>query len=79
MATRPKIPARWPISQEQRRTRTIELADYGIALLDDARNKLDGRDHPALTKLDIADATRMFAEIKALMHEAKFGHDGEKA
>ena len=77
MATRPKIPARWPISQERRRTQTIELAEYALSLLSEARTKLDNREHPALIKLDIADAMRYLADIKVVMYEAKNGFDGE--
>lgn len=77
MATRPTGPARWPISQEQRRVQTIELAKYATDLLQDARTKLDNRDHPAEIARDIADAMRYLSDIKVLMHEAKNGFDAE--
>ena len=64
---------RWPKNAEQSRTLTIEAAQHGITLLQDARSKLDRRDHPALTALDIADAMRCFDTIVSLMKDAKIG------
>jgi hypothetical protein len=73
MATRPTKPRRWPVNAESTRKQTIELATAAIELLNDARAKVDRRDHPALISLDIADAMRYLADIKRLMVEAKVG------
>ena len=53
------------------------MAEYALSLLSEARTKLDNREHPALIKLDIADAMRYLADIKVVMYEAKNGFDGE--
>lgn len=63
----------WPRNQEQRRKRTIEHAEYALSLLEDAREKLRKRDHPALITADIADAMRYLSDIKLMMVEAKEG------
>ena len=63
----------WPPTQNKRRIRAIELSKAALRLLDDARDKLDRRDHPALTALDIADAMRCFDTIVSLMKDAKIG------
>lgn len=71
--TRPKTQQIWPRNQEHRRQRTIELADDALSLLEEAREKIGKRDHPALVALDIADAMRYLTDIKRLMAEAKIG------
>ena len=73
MTTKPTIQKRWPKNAEQSRCLAIETALHGITLLQDARSKLDRRDHPALTALDIADAMRCFDTIISLMKDAKVG------
>lgn len=55
--------------------RAIELSKATLRLLDDARDKLDKRDHPALIALDIADAARYVESIKNLLIEAGIGVD----
>ena len=75
MATRPTTQRRWPANAEQSRRQTIELASAALHLLDDARAKVEKRDHPALIALDIADAMRYLADIKRLMVEARIGID----
>jgi len=64
---------RWPQNAEASRTQTIELASAALGLLDDARAKVEKRDHPALVALDIADAMRYLSDIKRLMVEARIG------
>lgn len=64
---------RWPQNAESARKQTIELADAALGLLQDARAKVDKRDHPALVALDLADAMRYLADIKRLMVEARIG------
>lgn len=64
---------RWPQNAEQSRRQTIELADAALSLLQDARAKLDKRDHPALIALDLADAMRYLSDIKRMMVEARIG------
>lgn len=71
--TRPTKAQRWPISQEGHRTLTIEHAEHALALLKDARIKLDNREHPVLVALDIADAAAYIKDIKLLMEKAKEG------
>lgn len=80
---------RWPANAEASRKQTIDLADGALALLNDARKKLDEqrekiakRDHPMLTALDnaeaardIADAMRYVESIKRVLTEAKIGVD----
>ena len=73
--TRPKGPMPWPPTQNKRRIRAIELSKAALRLLDDARDKLDKRDHPALVALDIADAARYIESIKSLLIEAGIGTD----
>jgi hypothetical protein len=75
MATRPTKPRRWPINAEATRKQTIEFADAALSLLHDARRKVDGRDHPMLVQLDLADAMRYLADIKRIMAEARNGID----
>ena len=53
--------------------KAIELSRATLRLLDDARDKLDKRDHPALIALDIADAARYVETIKSLLVEAGIG------
>ena len=73
MATRPTTQRRWPPNAERSRKTTLELADAALSLLDDARAKVEKRDHPALIALDIADAMRYLTDIKRLMTEARIG------
>lgn len=73
MATRPTTQRRWPANAEASRKQTIELAAAALDLLNDARTKVERRDHPALIALDIADAMRYLADIKRLMVEARIG------
>lgn len=63
----------WPPTQNKRRIRAIELSKAALRLLDDARDKVDKRDHPALIALDIADAARYIESIKSLLIEAGLG------
>ena len=63
----------WPPTQNKRRLKAIELSKAALSLLDDARDKLDKRDHPALIALDIADAARYVESIKSLLVEAGIG------
>jgi hypothetical protein len=44
-----------------------------LSLLEDARAKVEQRDHPMLVQLDIADAMRYAETIKRLMIEAGIG------
>jgi hypothetical protein len=44
-----------------------------LSLLQDARTKVDKRDHPMLVQLDLADAMRYLADIKRIMAEARNG------
>ena len=73
MATNPTGPQRWPKNARWALNKTIETACDGVKLLDDARSKLDRREHPALTALDIADAMRCFDRIVAMMKDADRG------
>lgn len=71
--TRPTSPQRWPRGQEQRRREVIQDADAIIELIDAALARLERRDHPALTKLDLGDAKFIALRIKCTMVEAKQG------
>lgn len=71
--TRPTGAKRWPLTQEKRRLKAIDLSKATLKLLDDARDKLDKRDHPALIALDIADAARYVESVKNLLIEAGIG------
>ncbi len=63
------------MNAEASRKQTIELATGALSLLEDAREKVGKRDHPALIALDIADAMRYLSDIKRLMAEARNGVD----
>jgi hypothetical protein len=75
MATNPTKPRRWPVNAEATRKQTIDLADAALSLLQDARTKVDKRDHPMLVQLDLADAMRYLADIKRIMAEARRAAD----
>lgn len=64
---------RWPVNAEEARRETIRSARNARSLLNDARAKLDKRDHPAEIALDIADAMTYLADIERMMTEAKVG------
>lgn len=64
---------RWPKNAEAARRQTIEAARAARQSLDDARRKLDKREHPALIALDMADAAALLSDIERLMVEAKIG------
>lgn len=73
MTTRPAVQKRWPQNAEAARKKTIEHADAARLLLEDAREKIKRREHPALVQLDIADAMAYLAKIEQLMKDAKEG------
>lgn len=58
MGTRPTKPGPWPYAQKRRAKLVAERAGHAIKHLDQARNSLDTRAHPAIVALDIADAQR---------------------
>lgn len=66
---------RWPANAEDARKETIKAARYARSLLNDAREKVDKRAHPAEIALDIADAVAYLADIERMMTEAKVGID----
>lgn len=51
------------------------MADGALALLGDAREKVDRSKHKAEINLDISDAMRYLESIKRLMVEAGIGED----
>ena len=55
------------------RTTTIDHARAALTLLEEARAKLDRREHQALIALDIADAQIRIADIIHMMEQAKNG------
>jgi hypothetical protein len=71
--TRPTTRRRWPVNAEATRKQTIDFADAALSLLQDARKKVDNREHPMLVQLDLADAMRYLADIKRIMAEARNG------
>ena len=73
--TRPTRPKRWPISQEHRRKKAIELGKGALELIDEARNKVDRSRHKAEINLDLSDAARYVETIVRLMIEAGIGDD----
>ena len=73
MATRPQGALPWPPTQRQRLERTIELAEHGVKLLNEARKRANNREHPALVALDIADAVCYLKDIIKEMKDAQLG------
>ena len=59
------------------RTTTIDHARAALTLLEEARAKLDRREHQALIALDIADAQIRIADIIHMMEQAKNGMSRE--
>jgi len=73
MGTRPTKPGPWPYAQKRRAKLVAERAGHAIKHLDQARNSLDTRAHPAIVALDIADAQRILSDTVTEMRAALSG------